>query len=266
MPDAARQDPVPSPRDGSSARFALLFSPPPLRPALQALAAFRSEIDGILFRPLDSSVRSIKLAWWGEEIGRLGEGEPRHPVTRQLQPSLSPGDHRLLMRFLESAADWLEPSAGHTDALEDYLAASGGSLGELASRLADGGACETPAALYRPARALGTGIRGTALARLALLSPSVLGRFPGAGGREDHFDRCRTFAAGQLSAGFRDFPVAETRRQRGLIVMAKLYQRLNRRLSGAAQGKLVELNPPLKLWTAWRAARSTSGADPDDRK
>jgi phytoene/squalene synthetase len=263
MPDAARQDPVPPPRDGSSARFALLFSPPRVRPALQALLAFRSEIDEVLLKPLDSSVRSVKLAWWADEISRLGEGQPRHPITRQLLSFLSPGDHQLLMSFLESTAAWLEPSADGKDALQSYLAASGGTLGEMASRLADAGASGQPAALRRPARALGTGIRGTALARLALVSPSVLGRFSGSATRDDCFDRCRTFSAEQLSAGFRDFPAAETRRQRGLLVMAKLYERLNRKLSGAADGKLVELSPPVKLWTAWRTARSTSGIEPD---
>jgi phytoene/squalene synthetase len=264
MPDAARQDPVPPPRDGSSAGFALLFSPPPVRPALEALSAFRSEIDGLCLKPLDNSVRSVKLAWWADEIGRLGEGKPRHPITRRLLSFLSPGDHELLMAFLGSTVEWLEPSAGGNAALERYLAASGGALGEMASRLADAGASGQTIALHGPARMLGTGIRGTALARLALLSPSVLDRFSGAAGGEDCLDRCRTFAAEQLSAGFRDFPVAETRRQRGLLVMAKLYERLNRKLSGAADGKLVELGPPVKLWIAWRTARSTSGTDRDD--
>lgn len=265
MTDPGRHDPVPPPRDGSSARFALLFSPPRVRPALQALAAFRSEIDEILLKPLDGSVRSVKLSWWADEIGRLGEGEPRHPITRRLSPYFSPGDHELLMRFLQSAADWLEPQADKNKALEIYLDASGGPLGEMAGRL---GGCESAgqrAALQHQARALGTGIRGTALARLALLSPSVLGKFSSSGEQMPPVDRCRMFAAERLAAGLRDFPAAETRRQRGLLVMAQLYARLNSRLSTAASGQLVELSPPVKLWIAWRTARSTSGADRQER-
>jgi phytoene/squalene synthetase len=168
------------------------------------------------------------------------------------------------MGFLESTTNWLDPHPEKDKALEDYLDASGGTLGEIAGRLGGSGSAEHPSALQHQARALGTGIRGTALARLALLSPSVLGRFSDSGGHASRFDRCRMFAAERLAAGFRDFPVEETRRQRGLLVMARLYERLNRKLATSANGQLVELSPPVKLWTAWRTARSTSGADRQD--
>jgi phytoene synthase len=53
-----------------------------------ALYAFCREVDDVVDNCTDSNVARIKLQWWRDEIGRLFAGNPQHPVTHALRPSL----------------------------------------------------------------------------------------------------------------------------------------------------------------------------------
>jgi phytoene synthase len=52
------------------------------------LCALRDTILGAKAQGREPAVGAVKLDWWRQELGRLAAGEPRHPLTRALQPEL----------------------------------------------------------------------------------------------------------------------------------------------------------------------------------
>lgn len=75
--------------DGSSLYYALLFAPSDQKAGLTALAAFRAEVLEIPHEVSDAGVGAVKVNWWREELQRLRDGQPRHPITQALESSLS---------------------------------------------------------------------------------------------------------------------------------------------------------------------------------
>jgi phytoene synthase len=73
-------------KSGSSFYYAFLFLPPQRRAAITALYAFCREVDDVVDESSDPSLAARTLAWWSDEVGRLYEGQPTHPVTRALAP------------------------------------------------------------------------------------------------------------------------------------------------------------------------------------
>ena len=77
-------------KSGSSFYYAFLFLPPPRRAAITALYAFCREVDDVVDESTDAALAARTLQWWTEEIDRLYEGAPTHPVTRALASHLVP--------------------------------------------------------------------------------------------------------------------------------------------------------------------------------
>lgn len=251
------QSPVRLPREGSSARYTLLFCEPEDRPGLQALAAFRAEIDSVVLFPVDASVRNLKLGWWGEEILRLRQGEPRHPVTRALQPYRSAVQSGLLEAFMDISVRHATGPAGAGHDFPGYCYASGATLAELASLIP--GTASDDVSLRRAASELGAAIRATALARLSLAAPGLTRCIGSALGESETARIGEALIRGarkRFRLGFEGMPLADRPRQRGLLIMAALYQRLLDKLDAAPVGRRVELNPLTKLWVAWKTARA----------
>src|SRR3981081_3240185 len=107
---------------GSSFYYSFLFLPPERRRAITALYAFFrevddavdetsdpsvaratptrgrgrrpawcvlcGEVDGGWDEPSDPSVARATLTWWRGEVARLFSGDPQHPVTRALAPTI----------------------------------------------------------------------------------------------------------------------------------------------------------------------------------
>lgn len=71
-------------RSGSSFYYSFLFLPPEQRRAITALYAFCREVDDVVDSDMDPGVARAKLSWWRDELGRLFDGTPQHPVTRAL--------------------------------------------------------------------------------------------------------------------------------------------------------------------------------------
>lgn len=251
------QSPVPSPREGSSARYTLLFCDPEVRPGLQALAAFRAELDGVVLYPVDASVRNLKLGWWGEEILRLRHGEPQHPVSRALQPYRSVVQSGLLEAFMDISIRHITGPVGDGNDFREYCYASGATLAELASLIP--GTASDDVSLRRAARDLGAATRATALARFSLAAPGLARRIGSALGKSEPARIEETLIQGaskRFRRGFAGMPIADRPRQRGLLVMAALYRHLLDRLGDAPVGRTVELSPLTKLWVAWTTARA----------
>jgi phytoene synthase len=72
---------------GSSSHYAYLFLPPERRRAVTALHAFCREVEYVVDEVSDAHLAQTKLAWWRQEVGKLFEGSPSHPITRALLPA-----------------------------------------------------------------------------------------------------------------------------------------------------------------------------------
>ena len=72
-------------RSGSSFYYSFLFLPAGRRRAIMALYAFCREVDDVVDECNDISIASTKLAWWRQEIERVANGQPTHPVGLALQ-------------------------------------------------------------------------------------------------------------------------------------------------------------------------------------
>ncbi len=70
---------------GSSFYYSFLFLPQERRRAIMALYAFCREVDDVVDECNDVALASTKLAWWRQEIERVAEGQPQHPVGQALQ-------------------------------------------------------------------------------------------------------------------------------------------------------------------------------------
>jgi phytoene synthase len=69
---------------GTSLYYALLFLPTPDRASLAALYTLREEVRGSIEHSNEASVAHARLAWWRDEILRIGTPAAAHPVARAL--------------------------------------------------------------------------------------------------------------------------------------------------------------------------------------
>lgn len=71
-------------KSGSSFYYSFLLLPESRRKAITALYAYCREVDDVVDECREPQVALVKLNWWREEVGRLFQKRPRHPVTRAL--------------------------------------------------------------------------------------------------------------------------------------------------------------------------------------
>ncbi|MGZ8271894.1 MAG: presqualene diphosphate synthase HpnD [Methylophilus sp.] len=74
---------------GSSFTLSFLFLSKNRKHAMTALYAFCREVDDVVDECTDLSVAQTKINWWKEEINKLYDNVPQHPVTKALQPFIS---------------------------------------------------------------------------------------------------------------------------------------------------------------------------------
>lgn len=67
-------------RSGSSFYYSFLFLPASQRKAITALYAFCRVVDDCVDEGRDPAVAAQTLAWWQQEIDRVFEGKPEHPI------------------------------------------------------------------------------------------------------------------------------------------------------------------------------------------
>src|SRR5512139_2308730 len=72
-------------QSGSSFYYSFLFLPAERRRAIMALYAFCREVDDVVDECNDVALASTKLAWWRQEIERVADGQPQHPVGLALK-------------------------------------------------------------------------------------------------------------------------------------------------------------------------------------
>ena len=67
-------------KSGSSFYYSFLFLPAERRQAITALYAFCREVDDVVDECHDLSLAQTKLEWWRQEVARIYDGQPTHPV------------------------------------------------------------------------------------------------------------------------------------------------------------------------------------------
>lgn len=125
-------------RSGSSFYYAFLFLPAEQRRAITAVYAFCREVDDVVDECTDPSVARIKLAWWSKEIHKLFEGQAEHPVTRALQPHLTPFGLREVQ--FQAVIDGMEMDLDQTrymdwPGLRKYCWHAAGVVGQLSAQI-----------------------------------------------------------------------------------------------------------------------------------
>lgn len=71
-------------RSGSSFYFSFLFLDDEQRRAITALYAFCREVDDIVDETREPAIARTTLNWWRDEIMRVFDGAPQHPVAKEL--------------------------------------------------------------------------------------------------------------------------------------------------------------------------------------
>jgi len=123
---------------GSSFYYSFLFLPPERRQAITALYAYCREVDDVVDETADAGVARTKLNWWREEVARLFEGEPRHPVTRALAGVVGPygiTEHQLATVIDGMAMDLDYNRYPDFATLKVYCHRVAGVVGEMSARI-----------------------------------------------------------------------------------------------------------------------------------
>ena len=123
-------------KSGSSFYYSCLLLSPERRRALNALQAWRLELDAIVHENHDAGVALQRLDWWRAELRRLYEGKPNHPVSHALQPYLADLPEAEMARAMDGTETDLAQSRYFDDVvLGRYCSAVGGTFGKLTARL-----------------------------------------------------------------------------------------------------------------------------------
>ena len=260
-------------RSGSSFVVAFRFLPPPRRHAITALYAFCREVDDVVDECRDETVAKAKLAWWRAEVEALFAGRPQHPVTRALQPAITPYGIRraaLLEIIAGMEMDLYQKRYPDFATLDLYCYRVAGVVGELAASIFG---YRNPATLAY-ARALGLAFQLTNILRdvgedarrgRIYLPQDELSRFGVseadilAGRENEAFFRLMEFEAERARAAYAralsQLPEEDRRAQRPGLVMATIYRALLTAIERDGfhvLSRRIALTPGYKLWLALR--------------
>lgn len=123
---------------GSSFYHAFRFLPRDRREAITAFYAYCREADDVVDECHDPGVAQAKLAWWRDEVARLYQGRPQHPVTQALHPHITRFDipQSLLDEILDGMEmDLTEQRYADFKHLRLYCHRAAGVVGEVAARI-----------------------------------------------------------------------------------------------------------------------------------
>jgi len=261
---------------GSSFYYSFLFLPAERRRAITALYAFCREVDDIVDEVSESGVGRMKLAWWRNEIERLYDGTPSHPVARALEPVVAGYD--LPREHFEDIISGMEMDLDHQgfatfEDLRLYCYRVASVVGLLSARIF--GYSDPATADY--AHDLGMAFQLTNIVR-DVREDAMRGRIYIPGEDLDAHDvkpgdlnqtstpasvqallRQQTERARHFyRAAFDTLPECDRHAQRSGLIMAHIYLTLLDEIEADGFRVLehrVALTPLRKLWIAWRTAR-----------
>ena len=260
---------------GSMRYFAVLFAAPDVRQLLHAFYAFEAELRDTI-GGASHDMAHTRLQWWHDELTRLGDGRPRHPVTIALAPAMAqrPADLARLRELMHAAAlDLARNTYADWPELEGYCGQCGGLQQVIAAALTS--PSDPDEAECRFARRLGAAVRQTEMLRdfghdlrrgllyvpLGSLAEAGLDPQAVAGHPEDPalvplLAEWQTRLARELDSLPGLLDARQRSRQAHGLVLAALHRRLLARIRPVGEDAAVraDLPPITRLWTAWRAA------------
>ena len=258
---------------GSSFYYSFLFLPQERRRAITALYAFCREVDDVVDEIEDQQLARTKLAWWRNELANLFAGNPQHPVTRALAPTLTP--FGITQVRLNEIIDGMQMDLEHTryldyDALRLYCHRAAGVVGLLAAPIFG----HTDPKTLEYADALGLALQLTNIIRdvgedarrgRIYLPQSDLRQFdvPAASIlRAEYapgFEALMKFqierARRQYNIALSALPAVDRRSQRPGLIMAAIYRTVLDEIDrerGRVLHQRIALTPIRKLWIAWK--------------
>ncbi len=258
---------------GSSFYYSFRFLPAHRRRAITAFYAFCREVDDIADECPDPGVARAKLAWWRDEVARLYDGEPEHPVTRALVDAITA--YRLPRDAFEQIIDGMEMDLGHVrypdfKTLNLYCHRVAGVVGEVSAQIFG----ISQRATLKYANRLGLAFQLTNIIRdvgedarrdRIYLPLDELARFgvdPDDLRHARMSDAFRALMEFQYQRAMRTYdealallPPVDRPAQRPGLIMAAIYRTLLeeiRRDGFQVLDRRTALTPLRKLWLAWR--------------
>jgi phytoene synthase len=242
---------------GSMRYFALLYAAPEQRDALTALMVIDSEIRASINAAHE--VAHTRMQWWRAELDRLVNRNPQHPATQLLQSALPNADYSRLHELLVAADMELARMTFNTvSELNAYLERSSTAIQFIAAN-------------QDSARALGIWIRRVETIRDLAVDARAGCIFWALDELDAGGVTLEALRANRMTDPIRALLANEIRRlemqfetlqlsTRPLAVLAHLHRKLLRLIAKSdydALSQRHELSPLQKVWTAWRAARTT---------
>jgi 15-cis-phytoene synthase len=255
---------------GSPRYWSWLFAAPAMRSPLLGIYALLAEWRSLVDPAAELAAAQLKLAWWREEIERLGRGAPVHPISRYIAslPRAGAVDFTPFEETLEAAARQIGGAPLERCAeLEAHAAALWAAPLAMAARLAGEPAAAVAAAVHRSEAALAAAAylndaiasyrRAARFGRVAFPIDELL-----AANVEDadlhaaepplhlqsYLEELRSRVVGYCSEASAALPSAAHEPMRHLLVLAALGAR-------RASGRRTGLLPLRELYLAWRTAR-----------
>jgi phytoene synthase len=264
---------------GSSFYYAFRFLPERQRQAITALYAFCREVDDVVDECSDTGVARLKLQWWREEIGRVFESRPQHPVGLAL--AAQTGDYNLPREYFLEIIDGMEMDLDRHryDSYKElslYCYRVAGVVGLLSAEIFGYRNRRT----LKYATELGTAFQLTnilrdvhedarrgriylpreAIARCGASEQDILS-FRHTPQIEALFAEMLLRARRHYRTALELLPAEDRYAQRAGLIMAAIYQATLDELERDGLRMLerrVTLTPVRKLWLAWRTARRES--------
>ncbi|MFO1257211.1 MAG: presqualene diphosphate synthase HpnD [Gammaproteobacteria bacterium] len=264
-------------KSGSSFYYSFLFLSPEKRQAMMALYAFCREVDDIVDESTDKSVARHQMKWWSEEINRLFEGTPQHPITRALKPHLATlkWEQQWFKDVLYGMRMDLEhPLYENFEDLEQYCYYVAGVVGILSAYLFGFKSENTLTFAKNLGIALQLiniirdlredAIRGRVYIpesdlKISGLTPSdILNQTASQAGLEKTLQLMATRAKNYFQKAFDALPEADRYAQISGIIMGQIYIELLKIIEDSGFKVMthrISLTPIKKLWIAWKTFR-----------
>lgn len=264
---------------GSSFYYAFRFLPERQRQAITALYAFCREVDDVVDECSDSGVARMKLQWWRDEIGRVFESRPQHPVGHALAAQID--DYNLPREYFLEIIDGMEMDLDlhryeSYKELALYCYRVAGVVGLLSAEIFGYRNRQT----LKYATELGTALQLTnilrdvhedarrgriylpreAMARCGVNEQDILS-FQHTPQAQVLFEEILQRARRHYRSALELLPDEDRHAQRAGLIMAAIYQATLDELERDGLRVLerrVALTPLRKLWIAWRTARHES--------
>ncbi len=262
-------------QSGSNLVAAFKILAPQPRAAITALYAFCREVDDVVDECTEVDLAAIKLAWWAEEIERLFQGEPQHPVGKALLPRIE--QHQLpKQHFLEiiegCRMDLAQNRYARWEDLDLYCDRVAGAVGLLSARIFG----EVNQATLDYALLLGRALQYTniirdvgddarrgriyipvqALQDFSVDAASIL-RFEHSAAFESMMADMAARAHRLYDQALGLLPPNQRTAQRPGLIMASIYRELLRLVESESFRVLhqrISVAPARKLWLAWKAS------------